>query len=416
MSPDRSRLTYLLVVVVAPAFLIVAGFVLGVFGAPSVEDVQNRFGPVNESTTTIYTDLAVSNPNPVDMTVGGLGIAYTVHMNDISMAAGDKRGLSVDSGESSLEFTTHMSNERVPEWWYTHVRNGERTELLINASVSHGLLGGNEFEFPREETIETDILGGFNSSEPQPVNADQPPVSDPVLYLNETAAWYGENITREQTPLETSFTVYNPKPWPYTVTEIGYTIEMNGVVVGEGSTERPYAIPPGSETTLRAETVIANGRLDEWWVTHLRNDQVTNLTVDFYLVVDPDPGGVIPGEVDPIRLDSDVFDHHTTIETDIFGNKNATDGPSGERGADRTPTPDRTATADSTPTPTSTETESGGILDTPTPTPTETPTPTPTETPTPTPTETPTPTPTETPTPTPDDGGILGQLMGRWVS
>jgi len=412
----RKALKYLAVAAVALILLVVLGFVLGVFGAPSVDGVQNRFGPVNDSTTTIYTDLAVSNPNPVDITVGGLGIAYTVHMNDVTMASGDKQGVDLGNGNDTLAFTTHMRNERIPEWWYTHVRNGERTELLINASVSHGLLGGNEFEFPQEETIETDILGGFNSSEPRPINADQPPVSDPVLYLNETAARYGENITRERTPLATSFTVYNPKPWPYTVTEIGYTIEMNGVVVGEGSTERPYAIPPGSETTLRAETVIRNERLDGWWVTHLRNDQVTNLTIDFYIVVDPEPGDAIPGTVDPIRLDSDKFDHHTTIETDIFGTKNATDGPSGESGADRTPTPDGTATADSsgngtstpTPTPTPTETESGGVLGTPTSTPTETPT----DTPTPTPTETP----TDTPTDTPDDGGILGQLIGYWIS
>ncbi|PSQ33279.1 hypothetical protein BRD09_01425 [Halobacteriales archaeon SW_10_68_16] len=361
------------VAVVGLILLVVLGFVLGVLGSPAVEDVQNRFGPVNDSTTTIETDLA-----------------------------GDKQGVDLGSGTDTLAFTTHMRNERIPAWWYTHVRNGERTELLVNASVSHGLLGGNEFEFPQEETIETDILGGFNSSEPRPINADQPPVSDPILYLNETAASYGENITRERTPLETAFTVYNLKPWPYTVTEIGYTIEMNGVEVGEGSTERPYAIPPGSETTLRAETVIRNERLDEWWVSHLRNDQVTNLTIDFYIVVDPDPGDAIPGTVDPIRIDSDKFDHHTTIETDIFGTKNATDGSADA--AARTPTPAETPTADSsgdaTPTPTPTETESDIPLDTPTDTPTNTSTDTP----------------TDTPTETPDDGGILGQLLGYWIS
>jgi LEA14-like dessication related protein len=395
---------YIGVAVVGLILLVVLGFVLGVLGSPAVEDVQNRFGPVNDSTTTIETDLVVSNPNPVDITVGGLGISYTVFMNDVRMASGDKQGVDLGSGTDTLAFTTRMRNERIPAWWYTHVRNGERTELLVNASVSHGLLGGNEFEFPQEETIETDILGGFNSSEPRPINADQPPVSDPILYLNETAASYGENITRERTPLETAFTVYNLKPWPYTVTEIGYTIEMNAVEVGEGSTERPYAIPPGSETTLRAETVIRNERLDEWWVSHLRNDQVTNLTIDFYIVVDPDPGDAIPGTVDPIRIDSDKFDHHTTIETDIFGTKNATDGSADA--ADRTPTPAETPTADS----------SGDATPTPTPTPTETESDIPLDTPTDTPTNTSTDTPTDTPTETPDDGGILGQLLGYWIS
>jgi LEA14-like dessication related protein len=398
MARRRSKLTYAAVAVLAVVVLVLLGFLLGVLGVPSLEGVDNRFGPVNESTTTVVTNVTVANPNPISITVGGLGINYTVEMNDVRMAVGDKRGLSIERGSSRLRFETLLDNDRIPRWWYTHVRNGERTKLVVNASVSHGLLGGQEFSFPQEETVETDILGAFNSTETREMDADQPPISDPVLYLNETAARYGSNVTRERTPLETAFTVHNPKPWPYTVTEIGYTIEMNNVTVGEGSTRQPYAVPPGGQTTLRAETVIRNDRLDEWWVSHLRNDQVTTLGIDFYVVVDPDVGDLFPGEVAPIRVDTDAFDYRTTIETDIFGTKGSgqADGDTDGGGSDTSASGGET---DATDTPDGDGDGSDGRDGNDTP---DDGSPEPSPTPTPTPTPDPGPLPTDTP-----GGGIL---------
>lgn len=324
----RKVLKYLLLFVVALVVVVGLGYLLGVFGVPTVESVENRFGEVNETTTTIETDLTIDNPNPIDITIGGLTIDYDIEMNDINMATGTREGLSLDRGESTIELTTYLYNERIPDWWASHIEADERTELVIHADVSHGLLGSRSHEIESDREIETDILAGFNSTEPRPIDAEQPLVNDPVLYLNETEGWFGEDVTDERTPLEKQFTFYNPKPWPYTLTEIGYTVQMNDITVGEGETERATVIPGGTSETIAAETEIRNDRLDEWWVTHLEHDEVTELHVDFYVIVDPDPTGVT--DLEPIRIDVDELDHETTIETDIFGTK---DDPGGQDGA-----------------------------------------------------------------------------------
>jgi LEA14-like dessication related protein len=330
METIRKAAKYGAIAIVALLGLVILLYLLGVLGVPSVTDVENRFGEVNRSTSTVLTDLGVHNPNPIGIRLGGSVVDYTVSMNDVNMAEGSHAGISVPSGDSRLNLTTYLRNEQIPEWWYTHVSNGEVTEVLIDADLTVGLLFGGTFDFETNETVETDILGGFNSSETRPIDVDAPVISNPALYMNSTAGWYGDNVTRSRTPIETAFTVYNPKEWPYAVSEIGYEIRMNDVAVGEGTTDREYTIPAGVTRTLRATTVIRNERLDEWWVSHLQNDQVTNLTVDFYVVIDPETGTLVDEQIDPIRVDVDSFDYTTTIETDIYGTKANESGGAGD--------------------------------------------------------------------------------------
>jgi LEA14-like dessication related protein len=387
MVARRRLLTMLGVALVGLVLLVGLGYLFGVFGVPSVETVENRFESVNESTTTIHSTVDIHNPNPIGISLGNLGISYAIDMNDVRMATGGREGVSVETGNSSVAFQTHLANDQIPQWWSTHVANDEVTNVVVDVVLSHGLLGGGAFEITQAETVETDILGQFNSTETRPIDADAPVISDPVLYLNETAAWYGSNLTERRTPIEMGFTVYNPKSYPYTVTELGYEIRMNGIAVGEGSSSGSYAIPGGSERTIRATTVLRNERLDDWWVSHLERDQVTNLTVDTYVIVDPDAAGVLGETVPEFRIDSDELDYETVIETDIFGTKDDDGlhpGSGGGDGGTATPTPEVTATpttpADGTATPAPTQTDTD--------------------------TDTPMVTPLPTPTPT-DDGGIL---------
>ncbi len=348
---------------------VVGAYSLGVVGAPAVTGVENRFGPVSENETTIYTDLVVENPNPVGVELGGTAIDYTVSMNDVTLAQGEKRGVDVRPGANRVPFTTRMDNERIPEWWVTHIRDDETTEVRVDATVHSSMLD-RSFALPQERTIETDLIGAFRSTEDRPVNADKPFVSDPVLVVRETDARWG-TVTNETTPIEMTFVVYNPKAVSYAITEIGYTVTMNNVTVGNGTTEDPAVLAAKSETTVRASTVVRNDRLDEWWVSHLQRNETTDLRIEFHATAR------LGGRT--VRLPLDALTYTRTVETDIFGTKNATDGPDGT-GSD-------TRTGESTPT-----------AATPTPSTTSTPSPTPTTAPTP----------TSTPVRTTDDGGLLG--------
>ena len=356
----------------AVVVVVVLAFLLGVVGVPQVETIDNEFGAVNDSTTEIRTSITVNNPNPIAISLGGLTIDYAVDMNDVRMATGQKEGLSLGTGSSSVDLVTYLNNSKIPAWWYTHIQRGERSDLVVDADVRSNTVGSHEFT--TNKSIRTNILGAFNSSETRPINASSDLVSDPVLYLDGTNATYGPDLTPQRTPLDLSFRVFNPKPHPYVVTKVGYTIYMNNITVGEGESARNTVIPPRPGTeTIRATTTIRNQHLDEWWVSHIRNNQRTDLYVDVDIVVEAD----VPGSPS-IPVDSDRLDYRETIETDIFGTKNGTSGGSGA-----TPTqPDGSEPAPGD------GPADGGETDETSPTPT--------------------PSPTQSPTPTPDDdGGLL---------
>jgi LEA14-like dessication related protein len=339
-------------------------FALGVVGAPGVVAVDNSFGPVTNETTVVNTDLVVNNPNPIGVRLGGTEINYTVKMNDVPIAAGDKSGLDVDRGNTTLPFSTEMRNEQIPPWWVSHVRNDEVTNVTIDATVRSSLLGNRNFDIQQRQQVETDIIGQFNSDETRPVNGPSNPLySNPVLYVNETRGEWGE-VTASETPIPMEFVVYNPQLEPYTVTEVGYAVTMNGVAVGEGVTERPYVIEGGATKTIETTPVIRNERLDDWWVTHLENDQVTQLRIDFYARVELPTGT-------EIRVPLNELAYERTIETDIFGNKEGpgTDGATDDGDA-VTPTSEGAATDDGTATATPTDGGTTSPTDSPTPTPT----------------------------------------------
>ncbi|WP_324757906.1 LEA type 2 family protein [Haloarcula sp. GH36] len=301
------------VVGVGLVVVLAVGVVLGVLGAPSVTAVENRFAGVSEETTTIETDLVVQNPNPIGVRLGGASVDYSVRMNGVPIAAGGREGLQLGTGRSTLAFTTEMDNGQVPAWWYTHVQNGERTQVEIDGEVRSSTLG-RSLSVTQGDSIETDIIGQFNSTETRPVDANVPLVSDPVLYINETrGTWDRPNLTRQQSPMDLAFTVHNPKSLPYTVSRIGYTVSMNDVEVGSGETTAGHVIRPGETETIDARAAIENENLDEWWVTHLQRNQQTQLRIDFYLVLE--------ARGTQIRIPLDPVDYEKSIETDIFGNK-----------------------------------------------------------------------------------------------
>ncbi|NHN59034.1 MULTISPECIES: LEA type 2 family protein [Halorussus] len=312
-----SKLRILFSVVLLAGVAVAGGVSLGVLGAPSVGGINNSFGNVTEDTTEIRTDIAVSNPNPVGVSLGGVSVSYDVTMNDVAMANGTKEGVSVGAGNSTVELATLMDNDRIPAWWVSHVRNGERTTLRVDASVRSATLGRRFEAPPVDREISTDLISQFNSTETRPVNANRPLVSDPVAYVNETGARWGE-VTKSETPIALRFEVYNAKTLPLAITEIGYNITMNDVAVGSGESQTGHVIEGHSSETIETRTVIRNARLDDWWVSHLRNDQVTELRIDFYARVE------LAGET--FRIPLDGMTYTKTIETDILGSKGASDG------------------------------------------------------------------------------------------
>ncbi|MGQ4555872.1 LEA type 2 family protein [Halobellus sp. GM3] len=332
------RLRIVLAATLAVGLLGGGAFAAGVVGVPSVAGVENAFGPVNETTTVIETELTISNPNPVGVSLGGVAVRYDVLLNDVPLASGGKRGLAVERGNSTVSLATAARNERIPSWWISHVRNGEETTVTVDTAVRSSTLGRTVDPPNVTREVETDLLSQFESTETRPIDAEQPLVSDPVLYVNETRAEWGE-VTESRTPMELTFVVYNPKPYPIAVSELGYDVTMNEVAVGEGATDSEHVVPPKSTETIEATVDIRNQHIDEWWVTHLERNQVTDLRIDFSARLDL-------GET-AVRVPLDPLTYETTVETDIFGTKPTDASENGsESDATGTADGDRTATSE----------------------------------------------------------------------
>ena len=287
----------------------------GALGAPAVTGVENRFAGVNDTSTAIESTVGIRNPNPIGVTLGGVTVDYAVGMNGIRMAEGVKRGVAVDSGESNLTLATRMDNEKIPGWWVSHIENGEHTDLAVHAQVRSKTVG-ESFDAPTiTRDVDTDLISQFNSTETRAIRSERPLAPDPIMYVNETSARWGA-VGDNRTDIELTFEVYNPNSHPLTVSELGYDVSMNDVAVGNGSTERGYVIPPNSRETVEATVTIRNEKLDEWWVSHLERNQVTDLRIDFHAKLDV-------GQLGTVRVPLDPLTYNRTIETDIFGTKPA---------------------------------------------------------------------------------------------
>lgn len=308
-----SKLRIALVAVAAVTVAVGGAFAVGVLGVPGVADIDNTFGDVTEETTVIETDLVISNPNPLGVSFDGVSVNYTVSMNSIEMAHGQRDGIGVESGNSTLDLETEMRNEAIPPWWTSHIRNDERTTIDIDATLASNRLGRST-DISRSHNIETDLIGAFNSEETRPVNANSPLTDDPILYINETRGEWGA-VSDTETPIEMAFVVYNPNLEPYVVTEMGYDITMNGVEMGSGETHRGHVIGPDSTETIPLTTAIRNQNLDNWWVTHLDEEthghQVSELRIEFYAVVELPTGN-------EVRIPLDELTYEETISTDMF--------------------------------------------------------------------------------------------------
>jgi LEA14-like dessication related protein len=303
-----------LVVVVVLAVVAVVGVV--VYEQPSVVAVDTRFGAVNESATAIETDIVVHNPNPLGITLGDATTNYTVRLNGITMARGTEEGISLRQGNTTIEETTLFDNSDIPDWWVSHVSNGERTRAEVTARVDTSLFG-REFTRTRQRTITTRFTDRINTTATRPVdptNATIPLVADPPLYVNETSARWGP-VTENRTALALSTTLYNPSAVPYPVSTLEYTLSMNNVTVGRGTTQRGYLVPGETERTVNGTLVIDNSALDEWWVSHIENDQTTDVRIAVTAVIEL-PNG------DTLRLPLDPISQTQTFETDLLGGGN----------------------------------------------------------------------------------------------
>lgn len=298
-------------IVAAVALVLVLAIIIGALTVelPRVEGVDNDWGTVTQNRTEIETQIAIDNPLLLRFAESVVDLEYTVSLNDIQFAHGRKRAVQFSGGgETVVNVTTYANNDDIPEWWASHINRNETTTVRVQPDA---VVGPTDFTLPmhsrtRTRTVRTDLLAPLQTNDPQRFRQ----FGQTLLIVNETNAYWG-NATVNRTPLYTSATVTNPTPIPIPVVDIGYTIYMNDVRVGQSTANQQTVIPPGSTRTIETRAVINNTKLDEWWVTHLRRNETTRLRVDFSATIE-----VFDQR---IRTPLEFLSYTRTFNTDVFG-------------------------------------------------------------------------------------------------
>lgn len=307
------------------------------FGEPEVTDTSSRWGGVTEDTTEIVTSVDVRNPNEGEFNdLLSLRVNQTTAVNGVTFARDTSTVEELPAGNSSFTINALADNDAVPRWWSRHINNGERSTVATTATGTADIAVTTlPVDLPdRRTTEETDILGDIESEENRPVTTDD---GQRVLTILDTQAEWGES-TPERAPLLVTAQVRNEQISPITIERLDYVVDLNSVTIADNSTAESYTLGPGATRDITFRIYLDNGRMDEWWPTHIRNDEVTRMTTNTTAVVDTPDG--------TRRATFDIFGNGTTIETDFLGsNGDAGDGSGTDGSASLAPPPAAT-TAD----------------------------------------------------------------------
>jgi len=293
--------------VVTASLVGIAAYGVLVIDKPRVESVDNSWGTVEDDRSEIETEIAVDNPFLLRVGDGVANVRYTVAMNDVRFADEREKQVQLQGRDDVVTVRTWIDNSEIPDWWVTHVNRNETTTVRVDPAVvvEYGGVDVQADPWTRERTFQTDLLDPLQTERTREFSA----FNRTVLVVNETDARWG-HATTERTPINASATVTNPLPAPIPITNVSYTVRMNGIVVGQGRAGQQTLIPAESTRTIRANATIDNSELDEWWVTHLRNDETTRLSVDFNATVEY--AGV------ERELPLEFVSYNRTFETAVF--------------------------------------------------------------------------------------------------
>ncbi|GAB7008417.1 LEA type 2 family protein [Halorubrum trueperi] len=88
------------------------------------------------------------------------------------------------------------------------------------------------------------------------------------------------DVTNETTVVETDLVVSNPNPVGIGLdgVSVNYTVSMNAVEMAQGGREG-VRVGTGN-STIDLETDLQNDAIPAWWVSHVRNDERTTVSID----------------------------------------------------------------------------------------------------------------------------------------
>ena len=264
--------------------LIILGFITGILSIPSIKNISNKWGPVTDETTEIISSITIENNNPFKITIPRVDVDYSLKMNDIEMAHGTIDKINLEKGDTTIDLTSYFNNSRIPAWWVSHIKNNETTVVKIEPIV----VIDAEFAEPHIDApsktipIETNLLESVNNLDEKTIEAGSINLTFTPVSIN----W--GNVSDDKTELLLVFNFYNSFPVSIPIPEINYKISMNDIKIGNGTIEDSIILESYNDTLINITTNIDNNMLDDWFVSHLQNNELSvleifiNSTINYY--------------------------------------------------------------------------------------------------------------------------------------
>jgi LEA14-like dessication related protein len=258
-------------------------------------------------------------------------------MNDVVLGEGNRTGISIAKGNQTKTVRTDLYNDRLPGWWVEYVRANETIHTRVSATVraSAGLSASHTFTQERTmldgETPMIDAMSAAASS----AEGNYPDGPATLYEVRRGWATWGE-ATQNSTVVDFHFRVHNPAPVPVPARPDGLraTVAMNDVAVirsegtefSAGDLGLDSTLQPGETREIVLSVEMDNRKIDDWFVSHVRNDERTDVSVEFQLGFEnPQTGG-------EIVLPPEGITYDCRFQTGILVDGQATDTTCGAAG------------------------------------------------------------------------------------
>lgn len=326
--------------VVVLVALLVVGWLLGIFAAPTVgvQDVGD-WGTVSEDRTEIVTTVWVNNPNPVGVQLGGLGADYSVSLNGVTIAEGSRSGISIQQGNQTKRIRTELLNDRLPDWWVEYVRADETIDARFDGSVNVDAgVASTSLPVSKSWTLQRNATPVIDAFSQAASNAEGSyPRGGPALYeVRDAYATWG-SVNESATMIDFHFEIHNPNvvPIPAAPDGLAAEIDMNDVAMvrtqGNAFTLQNVGpdetIAPGETREVVMSVRLDNQKIDEWFVSHVERGERTELAVRLQLLFR------LPGRDTTIRVPQEALAYTCEMQTAILVDDQRTQTTCGSPGS-----------------------------------------------------------------------------------
>lgn len=302
---------------------------------PHVSVVDNgQWGDVSRRRTEVLTTIRVTNPNQFSATVSDrLRARFTLSLNDVPVAAGDKRGLTLSRGTDTMTLSTQIRNDQLGRWWAAYVRDNETVTVRFDGNVTAANGGSVVVPFPsiqyrvqESDTPVGDALDGaaqaMEGKYMRDVTLDRFGVNEEITVgyaVTDAEATWGQ-VTDNETTVVLRYTLRNtgdvPLPAaPEDVTasvalnDVEFVHPENGVRIREGDGGH---IDSGESRTIVLAITLDNSAAGDWFPTHVRNGEGSTVNVSLQVRYD------VPGTNMTLRIPPQGATYDCEFRTDVL--------------------------------------------------------------------------------------------------